>query len=285
MRRLAGILVTLAGARWGVLTIRQSGWRRECRFVAGTPSGTGREVVLLDTPALQASLEIDDSVPASGEAAVQQAAFLVEQEMSVRKLGRQVALLQGALDSTSAAVLLFDRLGNIVYANPPADAILTRQTEEVPGRTDDGSPPAPLMGILCRWVEEAVAAPPGSYARNEVVTVSDGTIFACEILKIVTGDDGETGIVVLLQRVTAAPDMRVEILVKKFGLSRREREVLRYLAGGLRRAEIAETMCISPHTVRDHIKRLYEKTGTSSKGELLRLLSRGGTGTPARPPH
>ncbi len=282
MHRLTGILAALAGAEWAILTMWQEGWNRECRYVSGLPAGQPRELVLVESPDFRATLQVDSSSPA-GEEAVAQAAFLVEQEMSVRKLGRQVGLLQGALDNTSAAVLLFDREGNIVYANPPADTMLTHQTEEPPRPAGADATGTPLMGLLCRWVEEAVAAPPGSSARTEVVTLADGTIVACEVLRIVTGEDEETGVVVLLQRVTAAPDLRLDILVKKFGLSPRERDVLRLLASGLQRTEIADTMCLSPHTVRDHIKRLYQKTGTSSKGELLRLLSRGGSETPAGP--
>jgi DNA-binding CsgD family transcriptional regulator len=37
---------------------------------------------------------------------------------------------------------------------------------------------------------------------------------------------------------------------------------------------MAERLGISPHTVRDHLKNLYRKTATSSRGELLGLLSR-----------
>jgi len=282
--RMAGLvsaLVTLAGARWGILKIRQDGWNRECRYVSGNPSGASHDLMIEEGPGFHASLEVDVATVA-GEEIIAQAAFLLEQEMSIRRLGRQVALLKGALDGTSAAVFLFDRVGNIVYANPPADAMLTQQTQEGLVVVEGGHSPMPLMGLLCQWVDDAVASQAGSVARNEVVTLSDGTIFACEILRIATGDDGEPGVVVLLQPVTAAPDIRLEILAKKFGLGPREHDVLKHLANGLQTAEIASAMCISPHTVRDHIKKLYRKTGTCSRGGLLNLLSRGGSGTLTR---
>jgi len=41
------------------------------------------------------------------------------------------------------------------------------------------------------------------------------------------------------------------------------------LARGLSRAEMAETLVISPHTVEDHAKSLYEKLGVASRQALV----------------
>ena len=39
------------------------------------------------------------------------------------------------------------------------------------------------------------------------------------------------------------------------------------------RLDMADRLAISEHTVRDHLKRLYRKTGTRSRSELLSILS------------
>lgn len=53
------------------------------------------------------------------------------------------------------------------------------------------------------------------------------------------------------------------------GVTVREREVAALLARGLSNHEIAATLVLSPFTVQDHIKKLYEKTGVSSRRELV----------------
>jgi DNA-binding CsgD family transcriptional regulator len=58
-------------------------------------------------------------------------------------------------------------------------------------------------------------------------------------------------------------------------LSPRERQIAAHLCQGLRTREIAEVLGTSPHTVRNQLQRLYEKTGTVGRTELVLLLSRG----------
>jgi len=38
--------------------------------------------------------------------------------------------------------------------------------------------------------------------------------------------------------------------------------------------DVADELGISPHTIRDHLKHLYRKTGTKGRNELLGLISR-----------
>ena len=51
----------------------------------------------------------------------------------------------------------------------------------------------------------------------------------------------------------------------KIPLSGREKEVLRLVATGLSNDEIAEKMCLSPHTVKTHLYRSYKKIGVANR--------------------
>ena len=59
------------------------------------------------------------------------------------------------------------------------------------------------------------------------------------------------------------------VRLEAFGATAREREVATLLARGLSRAEMAEALVLSPHTVDDHVKNLYEKVGVASRQELV----------------
>jgi DNA-binding NarL/FixJ family response regulator len=53
------------------------------------------------------------------------------------------------------------------------------------------------------------------------------------------------------------------------GVTTREREVATLLARGPTNNEIAAALTLSPHTVQDHIKSLFEKLGVTSRQELV----------------
>ena len=55
-------------------------------------------------------------------------------------------------------------------------------------------------------------------------------------------------------------------------VSRRERDVLELLTVGDRVAAIADQLFISEHTVRNHLKSMFRKTGTSSQAELIQFV-------------
>ena len=59
------------------------------------------------------------------------------------------------------------------------------------------------------------------------------------------------------------------VRLEAHGATPREREVATLLARGLTNAEIAEALVLSPHTVEDHAKSLYEKVGVGSRQELV----------------
>jgi DNA-binding NarL/FixJ family response regulator len=65
-----------------------------------------------------------------------------------------------------------------------------------------------------------------------------------------------------------SPDMQPQLRA----LSSREWEVLRPLMKGRRVQRIAKSLCISPHTVRSHLRSIFEKLGVHSQAELIEKL-------------
>jgi DNA-binding CsgD family transcriptional regulator len=82
------------------------------------------------------------------------------------------------------------------------------------------------------------------------------------------GDSSQVSVII-------EPTRRVEIaqlVADAYGLTRRERDVVRLLASGHSRHEIAVSLHLSPHTVDDHVKRLFGKLDVHNRSELTYRL-------------
>ncbi len=66
-----------------------------------------------------------------------------------------------------------------------------------------------------------------------------------------------------------APTDRAALFARAYGLSIREAELLSQLATGRDTRELAHRMFLSQHTVQDHIKSIFAKTGVNSRPALL----------------
>jgi DNA-binding NarL/FixJ family response regulator len=80
-----------------------------------------------------------------------------------------------------------------------------------------------------------------------------------------------------------APDLLVRLLPRLVRgaplgtvLTDREREILSTLAGGASNQAIATSLGLSPHTVRNHLARIYERLGARSRLEAVAIAVREG---------
>lgn len=194
-------------------------------------------------------------------------------------LRSQTAVLRAALDSTSSSVLLFDCRGDILYANPPADNLLSLQTEDELLVDTEEHTTLPLFSVLSSLVERVAPSNSESPAWRGTLQARNGRVLACEVTRLPQIDSLPDTVLVLLQYLGSEPEVRVEAFCSTHNLSPREIEVVQLLVEGLTTVAMAERLSISPHTIRDHLKNLYRKTGTSSRGELLGLISRAAPAT------
>ena len=82
------------------------------------------------------------------------------------------------------------------------------------------------------------------------------------------GEDGQVAVI-----ISAAHEPEVARLIAQvYGLSEREQDVTRLVLHGHSTVEMAESLHLSPYTVQDHLKAIFEKVGVRSRRELVAQL-------------
>jgi len=76
----------------------------------------------------------------------------------------------------------------------------------------------------------------------------------------------------LMERLLGQLRRMRQLAESKATLTLREREILSLAGKGLSNAEIAERLCLSPHTIKSHIHNLLRKIGASNRAEAAYLL-------------
>lgn len=79
--------------------------------------------------------------------------------------------------------------------------------------------------------------------------------------------DTEGRIAVIFEE--ARPSEIAPLIVDAYGLTKREGEITQLVARGLSTAEVSEELHITPNTVRDHFKAIFDKVGVRSRRELV----------------
>lgn len=175
----------------------------------------------------------------------------------------------GAPTELGPGLLIFDAANRLVSANDEAREHLA----DLP----DGPSTATALGVAVpAWLQSTVIQARAivrerdrGAARIRMRTRS-GRWLVCHASCLRSAGGEITSIAVVIEPAKVSEVM--PLVVDAYGLSDRELQITQFVSRGLPTGEIAEQLFLSPHTVRDHIKAIFEKVAVSSRGELVGKL-------------
>jgi DNA-binding CsgD family transcriptional regulator len=74
-------------------------------------------------------------------------------------------------------------------------------------------------------------------------------------------------------KITGNQEINLDHFCERYGLSKREREILELLLKGKGNRDIEDLLFISYHTVKNHVSNIYGKLGIKSRNDLANLVS------------
>lgn len=128
-----------------------------------------------------------------------------------------------------------------------------------------GKLPAAVLAVAGRALRTAEQPDsPGEVAFARVLSRS-GQWIVLHGASLVS--DGRRRVAVIIE--PAHPARIAPLLMAAYGLTDREQEVTRLILAGESTAQIAERLVVSPHTVQEHLKNIFEKTAVRSRRDLV----------------
>jgi DNA-binding CsgD family transcriptional regulator len=199
-----------------------------------------------------------------------EAAFLAKLTPHLAE-GLRTALLIGDARVTSlppegpGLVLLGDDL-SLAAITPAAEGWLA----EVAKRdwSSSGELPEAVYSVAARLLaleRGGSHAPPDLMPRTRLRTAS-GRWLVLHASRLRTSET-EGQIAIIFEE--ARPSEIAPLIVDAYGLTKREGEITRLVLRGLSTAEVSEELHITPNTVRDHFKAIFDKVGVRSRRELV----------------
>jgi DNA-binding CsgD family transcriptional regulator len=155
-------------------------------------------------------------------------------------------------------LVLLGPADEVEFITPPARPLLAALRSPTLRESDD-TPPASLL---------ALAAFARAVDRAPIQPVAVPSPLGWISLHASLPEGAKQGRVAIVLDAAAGPRV-ASLRLETHGVTPREREIAALLAHGRSNGEIAAALALSPYTVQDHIKSLFEKTGVSSRRELV----------------
>jgi DNA-binding CsgD family transcriptional regulator len=179
---------------------------------------------------------------------------------------RRAALLSAPAAQDDHGVLVLDPDDSVAMSDYGADRWLERLST---GARAGASLPLAITAVArhARLLFAGDRLPGGArLARSTVHTTGGWLVVRGSVL----GNGPEAPVAVTLESARA-PEL-AGLIAAAYGLTEREREVTALVARGNSTAQIARRLHLSPYTVQDYLKSVFDKTGTSSRGGLVSRL-------------
>ena len=199
-------------------------------------------------------------------------------------IGLRLSLINASnapLAAGQSGLVMLDGELNTVAITPAAERYLAMMHSKVPhqpGRLPDG-----VHALVASLLSTSSAD--SSYARSRV-PAEGGKWLSLQATRLSPGNIGGL-IAVMIQ--PADPSELVPLILQGSGLTAREVEVAGCVLRGLSTREIVSDLSVSPETVQQHLKSVFDKLGVRSRREMLATLflrhywPRMATGTPIGP--
>ena len=187
--------------------------------------------------------------------------------------------LTDAMDGLRAGVFVVDASGNIIYSNRTANEIV-RAADYLRGAGGRLCARQPEANQLLQQAFRAAIDGDTAISNSSIaipLLAADGTRYLANLLPLprrrAAGIDARATVAVFVQKAAVELPNPPEVIASAYQLTKTELRVLLALVQLGSGPAIAEMLGIGRGTVKTHLSRIFQKTGTKHQTDLVKLVA------------
>ncbi|MDQ4102577.1 MAG: helix-turn-helix transcriptional regulator [Actinomycetota bacterium] len=180
-----------------------------------------------------------------------------------RALVHTVATKDVITAAEGPGVIVFNEHGDVESISPAAAHWIAELVEEPPPVTPADS--KIIQAVVARVRAMQPTTDPLQVAARARVQTRSGAWLLLYGTPLTGGAHTRTAVIIQ----PATPNEVAPLVALAYGLSDREREITRLCMQGHSTKEMAAALHVSPYTIQDHLKAIFDKTGVRTRNELV----------------
>jgi DNA-binding CsgD family transcriptional regulator len=204
---------------------------------------------------------------------------IFETARKLKKINEELMLLEKWMESHPEGIILLDSQLKPLYLNSKAKFFYLRmnsmkERKFIEVHNADISLPGEILQDCLNMIEAQDYGSSMISHTNKIINTENQSRYFVQYFPVTlpSSEFRVPRFIIFLNELTKYGDIPEEYFIKQNKLSKREECISQYAAMGLTNKQIAEKLNISPFTVQNHLKNIFEKTGLDSRTKLASLI-------------
>ena len=172
-------------------------------------------------------------------------------------------------EDTTHGIIILDESRNLLFSNLKADRICARLAGKYIPAHISGNLEKRIPAVIIEDCRQKKEFPLLFRQRILSLTPEETVRVKCRSIDKKTSGTGKDLFMVTLEEDDPGNRISRARLKERFGLTRREIEIVSYISRGFTNLEIADTLFISEGTVKNHLKHIFAKTRATSRTRMI----------------
>ena len=187
----------------------------------------------------------------------------------IEEINKTKGFLKMIYENKSIGIILLDETRHCIFSNIKAEQICLRLAKKYAPTDSSVNTKCLIPNIIIKDCHHESSLPLLFKERVLSINSYENYRVKCQSIDQNISSNNKELFMITLEDDHCLPHINAVLLKEKFGLTKREIEIISYIYKGFTNFEIANTLFISEGTVKNHLKHIFAKTRANNRTHLI----------------